>query len=342
MSSRSRTRSSFRLSSSKKAAKPTAGMRWSRDHKRVIITKGPGETHHIALDDITNRLHRLKPYHDIPVKELPADVNKDFQILTEQISMIYDTEAYATVYGQMEAIYGSLGQNLVPGSIGAYIIGCAVASKRSSHAGCDILCAGSAPTPNGASDLPSSFLFCGEMVLLAIKDEKSGVHNFTQLNQVDEKDCANAVIYVQSNGRPFEGLSQEEINALQNYPSNSSTHIQNVKIVGYDPSTKAVTPITNDTTNTLGAPQGFVPLNNMPSGLVRPDASTLSTPSTTGYGAGAVATVPTSLGKSVSSGASNGWNLGLIILLVILILIAIFVGIQCYKGRKVVVVPSSV
>ena len=334
MSSRSRSLFKPIRRSSAKVINPRheRKFRWSRERSEAIITKGPGNTYHIPMDEIHQRLLRLRQYAQTPVKELPLDVDRDFKTLTEHISLIYDTEAYPTVHQQMENIYGDLKDNLIPGSIGAYIVGCNIASKKSSQPGCDILCAGSAPPPNVPG--MSSFSFCSNMVLLAIMDK--GVYNFTQLNAVEDKDNSNAIIYVQltpapvgagtlpvgPGSVPWNGFSQDEINALTNYPPNSPTHIQNIKIIGYNPNTQEQMDLT----------AGFIPPSSIPSSQMRQ----VVLPSQ-------VTTDQTPLGQSISTGKSSGsnWNIGLIIFLIILILIAIFVGYQCYKGRQGVVVVKE-
>lgn len=220
-------------------------VRYIPDTRNIIVTKGSdgSEVININIDDIQNRLRRLRSISESSIKDLNGNNLDDFRALVRYTQLLYDTPAYKIMYDQVRQIFGNLPKNSIkPGTIAAYFGGCLIQSTFNNMPGCSVICAGSMPSPiddsitdnqskpieehisrvpepNGVTgptgatgsniDITGTGPFCRYTVIWAIYDGTN--YQFTTLHDMPNKE--DLIIFVDTNGT-FPGFSDEEKNAI--------------------------------------------------------------------------------------------------------------------------------
>lgn len=278
------------------ARKISPGLRWSSNQEEIIVTKGHGQngTLKISMVDLRQRLQRLREIHQLNIRTLTGDDKDVFEQITHYVSILYDTEYYPVIHRMITEVFGDL-TSVQPGTVGAYFAGCLLNTSFNDKPGCSVICASSAPPPEGTQ----SWRFCDHCVIWAVYGP-DGKFMFTELNSVPDK--TNCYVFIQYDDlKKFPKFSEAEVKALMDYGEGDGK-IKNINLVSYSQDGKTYKEHF----------RGFVPLDQWPLPF-RPEVDIEPTP---------------------LAGLDKGKNTGLIILLVVLILIALYVGYRFYASRK--------
>jgi len=273
---------------------PNRQVRFIPDSGNIVVSKGSGdaETININLEDIRNRLQRLRLISNDLIKNLSGGNQDDFRALVRYTQLLYDTPAYKILYDQVKQYFGDL-NTIQPGTVGAYFAGCLVKTSFAEMPGCSVICAGSMPPPPqstedvGISPLGSQGQgpdilgnFCQYSVIWGIYDGNN--YQFTTLHEAPNKDDVIVFVDTSGAGNTFPGFTDDEKVLLSKFGA------KRVNLIRYSKDSQNYTEI-------LG---GFVPLDKVPARV-----SVLSNYQAT----------------------SKSRNL-LIILLILLVIVAIFIG----------------
>jgi hypothetical protein len=283
---------------------PNRQVRFIPDSGNIVVSKGekgPGsgdaETININLDDIRNRLQRLRLVANDPIKNLSGSNQDDFRALVRYTQLLYDTPAYKILHDQVKQYFCASGNEdlntIQPGTVGAYFAGCLVKTSFTEMPGCSVICAGSMPlppqstedvgiSPFGSEGQSPDILgnFCQYSVIWGIYDGNN--YQFTTLHEAPNKDDVIVFVDTSGAGNTFPGFTDDEKTLLSKFGA------KRANLIRYSKDSQNYTEI-------LG---GFVPLDKVPSRV-----SVLSNYQAT----------------------SNSRNL-LIILLILLVIVAIFIG----------------
>lgn len=159
-----------------------------------------------ACSSLTNCWHKK-------IRDLSEDERQNFEIITENISLFYNTDAYAQVYDLINAQFSDLLKqgDIRAGTLSGYIGGCAI--EKDFKQSCSLYCAGMPPL--------NPYDACRTFVMLALwneageKDErKEGYYNFEVLQESESH--AKAIVYCEKRGGDDEGIfSKEELDIFR-------------------------------------------------------------------------------------------------------------------------------
>jgi len=171
----------------------------------------------LDLNKIRLSLLQLKNVANEKIRSLNDNDRHAFHYIVQQVQKNYDiSDSYEKLYQAFTEIFGDI-KDIKPGTVAAYIIGCA---EKNGAKGCSAICVGSAPAPH--TDMNQ----CDYRVIWAYYD---GGYTLISLAPSLSKD---ALIYVDSR-EPFRGLSALEKKKLEEW------HIETVAVASYDSTTKS-------------------------------------------------------------------------------------------------------
>lgn len=145
------------------------------------ITKGSKKKkiQEIDLDLLNILISDLRYHSDDHIEKLNKATKQNFEELVKLVETLYDTNSY-NLLTEIVTNHFSDVKNIVPGTIGAYCIGCNVeTSFKEDNKSCSSICAGSMPIKGDTDNL------CKETVILA--NYKNGGFTFTQLRSIDNE-----------------------------------------------------------------------------------------------------------------------------------------------------------
>jgi hypothetical protein len=218
--------------------------------ENIVITKGNDNLDPINIDinDITERLNRLRKISDKSLRNLSTSEASDFRKMIQYTQLLFDTDEYRMYYQKVLSIFGDL-NTVTPGTVGAYFVGCSIPNGTKDVPGCSVVCAGSIPPPRGSEINGKPFKRCDYSVFWLTRDGDK--YNLTTLYETSNHE--NVIVYVDSNsiiGNSFTGFSEDEKERLSNYGC------RNVNVIKYSEDGKEYRQL---------LPNGFVEISQAPS-----------------------------------------------------------------------------
>jgi hypothetical protein len=234
---------------------------------KSFVTKGGTSTESVTeltfnIEDVRERLDRLRPVASSPIRELSGQASDDFRTLVRYTQRLYETDAYRVYHEEVKRRFSDI-TNVEPGTVGAYFAGCLIPTTFENMPGCSVICAGSMPPPPDNQRNGKHFEFCKYSVVLANYDGQK--YQFTTLHDSPNKE--NLVVFLDGNvgkGKSFPGFNDKEREILKNYGA------KHINIVKYSHDGKNYNEVLN----------GFVRLDEIPTRVeVIPSQSTVTTTS---------------------------------------------------------------
>jgi hypothetical protein len=286
----------------------------------LVVTKGE-QSIRISLAEFRQCLQKLRKVSNVQIRHLtddsyPDPTNPGGQPLTgldsclkqiiKNVNILYPTQFFPMVHKQIQEIFADV-QDVKPGTVGAYMVGCLLPMTSPHAPGCSLLCASSIPPPEETPD----FKFCEHAVMWAQWDPTKNEYVFTEMNNVPDK--TNTIVYVPSTSMSsFQGFSESEKNDLGNYPPGENrSKIRNISLMHQAADGQTAEELTS----------GFVSLNDIPtrSGNYTPKAQSKTM----------------SDDPPQSGGMNSGLMALLIIGLIVLLILAFYSYKRCSKGPGV-------
>jgi hypothetical protein len=267
----------------------------------------------IRLNDICERLDRLRLKSSLPLRSLTGQDAEDYRTLVRYVSDLYDTDVYSLFYDEVRKRFKDL-PTPEPGTIGAYFGGCLAPSNhglKCMEPACSVICAGSLqplrdfspeehlfPILSGSEDKTNSILppnlFCQYTLVWAIYDNTllDGGYQFTRIHECTNSDHIIVFLDVKTlPGKSFTGFTDSEKEQLKRLGA------KKVNLISYSSDFQVYKEL-------LG---GFVSLEEVPSRVEEIRNENLR-----------------------ESGTLHGFR---ILLLLFLVLIAIFLGWRILKSK---------
>src|SRR5579864_4769354 len=150
----------------------------------VFIIKSKEKGHfQFHRNTLKETLIDLKTQANVPVKYLTAHYNDQFNSIVQTLDLLYGSrKLYNIAISDIHGIFGDI-KNVVPGTIGAFFIGCSIKSNFTGPAICDPLCVSALPSGERTSGTGE----CDDLVLIY----SDGV-----FNSLNEKRSARVYIYI--------------------------------------------------------------------------------------------------------------------------------------------------
>lgn len=196
----------------------------------VIILKHGEEVVTIYMDNIKEKLESLYEVRNVRIAQLSQEHKNKFISVTTVMNAVRNTSSYSKILSLINEIFSKASNNIIPGTVNAYFIGCKSFTNFTPFA-CSPVCSGS----NQPVDMGDGWSVCDKYTILF--EEKNNSFLFT--NNPDNKE--DAYIFISSSDN-FKGFTAEEKKALSN------KGIKRIKIVSYDQTGKNTVDITNDFT----------------------------------------------------------------------------------------------
>jgi len=189
-----------------------------RDGDNIIIKgihDGANRKFSISLKTFEDSLNRIKKYHSTPTGELSGKDLGDFNDIRHIVSLGISAGAGDVIYEPINRVFGDV-THLVPGTVGAYLMGCRHHTDHKGNSACSAVCAGSIQlTVQGFSP-------CDILAVLYDRDK-----GFSRLNNPSSNTDA-IIYYPESIGASHH--SRQEIEQLMSYG------VKRVKQMTYDSS----------------------------------------------------------------------------------------------------------
>nr|QBK90767.1 MAG: uncharacterized protein LCPAC201_00680 [Pithovirus LCPAC201] len=217
----------------RKSSHYTSGRYSGRDTPAMVLKSGGLA---LAKDEIKNLLDDLYSYKTTQINELNRDISAKFTRLISYVTLLYDTPEYETFYQWVIEKFGDQ-KEIIPATVGGYLIGCTVSTSFSKTApGCAICCAGSMPRPK--SD--HSFKHCEHTVLRGIYNDNG--YRFTiHRRALNKSDHENAYLYIKiDNTKNYHGFTEAEKKNLM------ATGVKRIKLYGFESDGRNYVELTSD------------------------------------------------------------------------------------------------
>jgi len=211
----------------------------------VLLVTGKGGEISINLTEISKNLEVLKGKSSTFLKNLASEDRQIHDHIVAVRNHLVGTGAISHLDDVIREVFKDV-QVLMPGTVGAYYVGCSRDTNFSGTPGCAATCAGSFGPEEGTMGWEA----CKNICFLY---DGNGTFHF--LNEVS--DHTNAFIFIQDT-LPFNGFSEEEVNKLRSHG------ICKVKIVTY-----------KDGSNYVDKSKDFVSLDTY---LIKANTETRATP----------------------------------------------------------------
>lgn len=177
----------------------------STDSHNLISSQG-GNKISVDFNRIRVMLESLVPYCDTQVTDLSGEAKSNLDYILKISKAISKTPLYSKLYDNIKKIFKSHCSTPIPGSVGAFFIGCAVSScgfKGPNE--CDPRCAGSLTPPSGSKNCKKCQQVC------VLYDEHGHIR---PLNNVNAKD-SDGTGYIVVLGKDFDGFSKRDISTFE-------------------------------------------------------------------------------------------------------------------------------
>ena len=170
---------------------------------------------------LRSTLLQLKKVANEKIKTLNDTERHNFHYIVQQVQKNYVvSETYDKLYQTFTDVFGDV-KDISPGTVAAYIIGCAEKNAPSGPNGCSAVCVGSAPAPNTDTSQ------CNARAVWAYRDE----NNYTLIS-LSPSLSKDAIIYI-DNKETFRGLNHLEKKKLDEW------QIETIAVASYDVATKS-------------------------------------------------------------------------------------------------------
>jgi hypothetical protein len=154
--------------------------------------------------EIEKILVDLKKYQNQYISTLSGNALSDYKYVTNLVKTYENTPHYPSIYKKFAEVFGDI-DNVKPGTVGAYVVGCLLANKLGQER-CSPICANSAPLPNSQP--------CDHNVVWGYYDGSR--YNFIPINTSKCTDNNGKVLMFINSTSPsgFPGFSDEEKSEL--------------------------------------------------------------------------------------------------------------------------------
>lgn len=166
----------------------------------VFIINGQGGSFQLHRKTLKETLHELKTQAHVSVRHLSSEHTESFRSIVEALRLLYGSQAlYDLVLTDIRAVFSDV-NDVKPGTVSAFFIGCFSDDKFPGPMGCNPKCAASLPPVEGTP----GYANCDDLVL---------IYSEGMFSSLNEKRSAHAYIYISDAN--FPGFSLENIRQLR-------------------------------------------------------------------------------------------------------------------------------
>jgi len=167
----------------------------------IYIVKSPAGTFNLDRMVFKDMLNELKTFSQVQIKLLKKDQMESFNTIGEALRLLYGSgKLYEMVHNDIQEIYSDI-KHVIPGTLGAFFIGCSSSDNFTGPMGCNPKCAASLRP----GEKTTGYSACEDLVLIYHDGE------FNALNQI-ESNSPHVWVYVGDN---FKGFTTENIEQLK-------------------------------------------------------------------------------------------------------------------------------
>ena len=180
------------------------------DEKDLVKPKGDN-----SLASILPYLNNLHGNAHHSIDSLSPDLKKQYEAVTSFVCSAHGTSDYKAFMNHVKDGFSHI-SSPVPGTVGAYFVGCLIPNSLDPLRRCGLLCSQALPREDEKS--------CMYSVYLLAKDD-NGVWALTKISSSDSDE--NILLYYDANDT-FPGLTTSQVQYLK------SQGVQNVNVINYE------------------------------------------------------------------------------------------------------------
>lgn len=166
----------------------------------VFIINGQGGSFQLHRKTLKETLQELKTQSTVPVRHLSPEHTESFRSIVEALRLLYGSQAlYDLVLTDIRGVFSDV-NDVKPGTVAAFFIGCFSDDKFPGPMGCSPKCAASLPPVEGTP----GYANCDDLVL---------IYSDGMFSSLNEKRSSHAYIYVSD--PDFNGFTNENIRQLR-------------------------------------------------------------------------------------------------------------------------------
>ena len=166
----------------------------------IFIINGPSESFQLHRNTLKEALEDLKTQAHVPLRQLNPQHTESFRSIVEALRLLYGSQAlYDLILTDIRAVFNDV-NDVRPGTVAAFFIGCFNDDKFPGPMGCSPKCAASLPPTEGTPGYNN----CEDLVL---------IYSDGFFSSLNEKRSPHAYIYVGEDD--FSGFTAENIRQLK-------------------------------------------------------------------------------------------------------------------------------
>jgi hypothetical protein len=178
----------------------------------AFTEKGLADSSRINVEEIDKLVKTLKPYINVPNHDLPPVAKTALKKFISFVGILSGTNAYDVLVEIVDRNLESV-TDVIPGTPGAYLIGCRLSHDNpidDIDPACSAICAGSIPIDNDQA------LCTNTVVIATYKDSEFKISVVRLPESDDNKELAHVYVNFTSYGS-FPGFSDQEKALLKSY-----------------------------------------------------------------------------------------------------------------------------
>jgi len=166
----------------------------------IFIIKGQGDSFQLHRKVLKDTLVSLKSQAHVSIRQLNPQNTEYFKSVVEALRLLYGSPAlYDLVLLDIRSVFGDI-QNVKPGELGAFFIGCFSESNFNGPQGCNPTCVSSIVPTDGTP----GYSVCEDLVL---------IYSDGSFSSLNERQSKHAYVYISEDN--FQGFSNANIEQLK-------------------------------------------------------------------------------------------------------------------------------
>lgn len=191
--------------------------------EEIFIIRYPGGAYQLHRKNLRDTLKELKPQSNVQVRQLSEEQTESFRSIIEALNLLHGSkELYNIMLEDVKNVFSDV-NNVKPGTVAAFFIGCSDNTNFDGAIGCNPKCAGSLAPSEDNHD----YTACEDLVL---------VYNEGLFSSLNDKSSTHVYIYIEQDS--FSGFTEENINQLKEAGVESATLVFGNKDNSYTEVTK--------------------------------------------------------------------------------------------------------
>jgi hypothetical protein len=164
----------------------------------IFVVHSNDSVFEVHRTNLKETLNDLKVYSHTQVRDLDSPTTESFKMVVDALKLLYTVPTlYSLVMSDIRSIFNNI-NNVIPGSVGAFFVGCFHHSSFPGPQGCNPICTASLPP------LDPNYSTCDDMVL---------VYSDGSFSTLNNKNTSHAYIYI--NNSNFIGFTEENLLLLK-------------------------------------------------------------------------------------------------------------------------------